>query len=94
MKKWTHIDFLRLDKYVMLTHTVLLKYLSVCYSNKKYDMILDVLDYISVSNHSGNYNYNFISNVMLGFSQFLNEIDVTILEFFEKLIQRILNVCL
>jgi hypothetical protein len=92
MKKWPHIDFLRLDKYSMLVNTVLKKYLSECYENKHYDMIFEVLDYISMSNHSGYYNYNFISNVLLTISQFISDINISNIEFYEKLIMGSLKV--
>jgi hypothetical protein len=92
MKKWIDIDFLRLDKYAMLIQNTIRKYLDDCLSNKKYDMILEIFDYMSKSHHSGNYNYNFINIVILTISQFLADLKDVDESFYTNMLKTVIKV--
>ena len=92
MKKWVDIDFLRLDKYAMLIQTIIRKYFDDCLSNKKYDMILEIFDYMSKSHHSGYYNYNFINLVINSISQFIIELNDLDQGFYTKMLITVIKV--
>jgi hypothetical protein len=95
MKKWTSIDFLRLDKYIMLVQTVLEKYFEVNFAKQKFENISEIVDYINELRNSGIYNFNFISSIVKPLSNTLERIiyESNINpEKFKKLVNKILNV--
>jgi hypothetical protein len=92
MIKWVDIDFLRLDKYAMLINAIIRKYFDDCLVNKKYDMILEIFDYMSKSHHSGYYNYNFINIVINSISKFLTELNDVDQGFYSKILSTVIKV--
>jgi hypothetical protein len=76
IKKWPKIDFLRLDKYIMLLQTIIRKYFDFNLKNNKFTDALRIFDYIVLAIKSGFYNFNFVSNV-------LNNIGYIIDQFFK-----------
>lgn len=74
IKKWTKIDFLRLDKYIMLTQTVLNNYFDFNLKNQLFSQILKVFDFISDCVDSRQYNFGFISNIIKIITKFLTDI--------------------
>ena len=77
IKKWPKIDFLRLDKYIMLTQTIIRKYFDYNLKNNNYSDALKIFDYIVLAITSGFYNFNFVSDV-------LNNIGYIIDQFFKE----------
>ena len=75
-KKWPKIDFLRLDKYIMLLQNIIRKYFDYNLKNNKFTDALKIFDYIVLAIKSGFYNFNFVSNV-------LNNIGYIIDQFFK-----------
>jgi len=76
IKKWPKIDFLRMDKYIMLTQTIIRTYFKYNLKNNEYNDSLRIFDYIVLAITSGYYNFNFVSNV-------LNNVGFIIDEFFK-----------
>jgi len=65
IKKWPKIDFLRLDKYIMLLQTIIRKYFDYNLKNNIiYTDSLRIFDFIGLAIKSGFYNFNFVSNVL------------------------------
>ena len=101
VKKWPKIDFLRMDKYIMLTGVIVKKFFNINLQNQNFEQNLKIYDIIILIIKSGNYNFSFVSIILKLISQFIDEIfkvDVDtevkhkflegyFLEFFEKLIK-------
>ncbi len=73
IKKWPKIDFLRLDKYIMLSQTIIRKYFDYNLKNNKFTDSLRIFDYIILAITSGFYNFNFVSNVLKNFGYIIDE---------------------
>ncbi len=101
VKKWPKIDFLRLDKYIMLTQTIVKKFFESNLQNQNFENILKIFKIMSLTITSGFYNFSFVSVILKLISFFIDDIfknegDIEIkkkflecyfLEFFEKLIE-------
>jgi hypothetical protein len=74
LKKWTKIDFLRMDKYTMLTQTVIKTYLEYNLNIQNNENILNFFDHVDFSIKSGHYNYSFIAVILKIFSYFIDEV--------------------
>ncbi len=74
IKKWSKIDFHRMDKYIMLTQNILKKYIYVNFQNENFDKILNFFEIISNSIESGIYNFSFISIILKLISFFIDDI--------------------
>ena len=73
-KKFKSIDVLRLDKYIMLIDQVISTYLVACLENKKFNSIINLINYFSreIKNNSNNYNFTFESNKIKIINRFIN----------------------
>lgn len=74
MKKWTKIDFLRMDKYIMLVQTIIRKYFEINLNDKNFNEILSIFDSISQCLNAGFYNFSFILQILNLFSWLIDEI--------------------
>jgi hypothetical protein len=95
MKKWTSIDFLRLDKYIMLVQTVLANFLNKCLELGNFKNLFIVFDYLSESRKSGFYNFNFVVSILKPISNALEKLIVqSSIENneYQNLVVKILNV--
>lgn len=100
IKKWPKIDFLRLDKYVMLTQTIVNKFFESNLHTQNFENILKIFNIMNQTITSGHYNFNFVSVILKIISNFIEEIfkkeseveiktkflECYFLEFFEKLL--------
>jgi hypothetical protein len=100
IKKWTKIDFLRLDKYIMLTQTIVKKFFENNMLSQNYENVLNIFKLIEITIKTGLYNFSFISVIMKLVAHFVDDLfktdsDIDIkkkflegyfLDFFEKLI--------
>jgi len=73
IKKWPKIDFLRVDKYIMMTRTILEKYFNFNLKHNSYKDCLRIFDYIILSVNSGFYNFNFLCQILNVISYMINE---------------------
>ncbi len=101
IKKWSRIDFLRMDKYIMLTQSVVKKFFAVNIQNQNFDQILKIFDIINMCITSGHYNFSFVSANLKIISHFIEDIfkndeeaeikgkflQCYFIEFFEKLLK-------
>lgn len=101
IKKWPKIDFLRLDKYTMLTQSIVRKFFENNLENQNFENIMKIFNIINMTITSGHYNFNFVSVILKLISWFIDDIfksegDVDIkrkflnghfLEFFENLLK-------
>ena len=73
-KKFKSIDVLRLDKYIMLIDQVISTYLVACLENKKFNSIINLINYFSreIKNNSNSYNFTFESNKIKIINRFIN----------------------
>jgi hypothetical protein len=94
MKKWTSIDFLRLDKYIMLVQTVLTNYLDKAIEGGILKNIYAVFDFLCESRKGGFYNFNFIACILKPISNALEKLIYIGVEpdDFKSLIEKVLNV--
>lgn len=93
IKKFSLIDFLRMDKYIMLTEVILKNFL--IHSNKEgnLDSILQFIQFFSSNLHCGNYNFCFVSIVIKIISTFIQEMSKEfIFLHFSALLDRLLEV--
>jgi hypothetical protein len=74
LKKWTQIDFLRMDKYIMLVEAVIKYYLEYNLSHKNFENVKNYFDHVENCVHSGFYNYSFISVILKLFIYILNDL--------------------
>ena len=101
VKKWPKIDFLRLDKYIMLAQTIVKKFFETNLQNQNFENILKIFKIMSLTITSGFYNFSFVSVILKLISFFIDDIfknegeieikkkflECYFLEFFEKLIE-------
>jgi len=101
IKKWPKIDFLRLDKYTMLTQSIVKKFFENNLENQNFENIMKIFNIMNMTITSGHYNFNFVSVILKLISRFIDDIfksegDVDIkrkflnghfLEFFENLLK-------
>lgn len=101
IKKWPKIDFLRLDKYTMLTQSIVRKFFENNLENQNFENIMKIFNIMNMTITSGHYNFNFVSVILKLISWFIDDIfksegDVDIkrkflnghfLEFFENLLK-------
>jgi hypothetical protein len=101
IKKWPKIDFHRMDKYIMLTQTILKRYFEVNLQNENFNILINFFDLISFCITSGFYNFSFISVILKLISFFIDDIfnnkeeaemkrkflEGYFLDFFEKLLK-------
>lgn len=101
IKKWPKIDFLRLDKYTMLTQSIVRKFFENNLENQNFENIMKIFNIMNMTITSGHYNFNFVSVILKLISRFIDDIfksegDVDIkrkflnghfLEFFENLLK-------
>ena len=73
VKRWPKIDFLRLDKYVMLAQTIIKKYFDFNLLKNSHKHCLKIFDFIILAIKSGFYNFNFISSVLNVVGYFIDE---------------------
>ena len=59
--KWSKIDFLRLDKYIMLMDTIYNKFFSYCFENKKYKKVKKLFEGVRRLSTTNNILINFSS---------------------------------
>ena len=73
-KKFKSIDVLRLDKYIMLIDQVISTYLVACLENKKFNSIVNLINYFAqeIKNNSNSYNFSFESNKIKIINRFIN----------------------
>jgi hypothetical protein len=64
LKKWTQIDFLRMDKYIMLVENVIKFYLEYNLSKRKFENLTNYFVYVENGLNSGFYNYSFTSVIL------------------------------
>jgi hypothetical protein len=76
IKKWTKIDFLRLDKYIMLTETIIKKYFEINILNQNLSHVLKIFHFILDCINAGYYNYSFLSIILKLYSFFIGELFV------------------
>jgi hypothetical protein len=100
IKKWPKIDFLRLDKYIMLTQSIVKKFFDSNLKNQNFDNILKIFNIMNLTITSGHYNFNFVSVILKIISYFIEDIfknedeleiktkflECYFLEFFENLL--------
>lgn len=72
IKKYSSIDFLRLDKYIMLTDQIISVYLHACLTKKKYSKINKVIQCLKNETSVHNFNYSFEVNVLKTIGRFID----------------------
>jgi hypothetical protein len=74
IKKWPKIDFLRLDKYTMLTQTVVKKFFENNLLTQNFDNIMKIFNIMNLTITSGYYNFNFVNGILKLISWFIDDI--------------------
>jgi hypothetical protein len=63
VKKWSLIDFLRMDKYIMLVESILQKFIDEKINNSLFSDIFLIFDFIKEVINTSNYNFSFITTL-------------------------------
>ncbi len=74
MRKFQSVDFLRSDKYLMLSDQIISTYLVSCLKNKKMNSINKFPIYLENEIKENNYNFSFEGNMIRIISRFVNYI--------------------
>ena len=74
MRKFQSVDFLRSDKYLMLSDQIISTYLVSCLKNKKMNSINKFPIYLENEIKGNNYNFSFEGNIIRIISRFINYI--------------------
>jgi hypothetical protein len=74
IKKWPKIDFLRLDKYTMLTQIIVKKFFEYNLENQNFENIMKIFNIMNLTITSGYYNFNFVSVILKLISWFIDDI--------------------
>ena len=74
MRKFQSVDFLRSDKYLMLSDQIISTYLVSCLKNKKMNSINKFPIYLENEIKGNNYNFSFEGNMIRIISRFVNYI--------------------
>ena len=74
LKKWTNIDFLRIDKYIMLAETIIKFYLEYNLSHKNFANVANYFGFVDDCVSSGFYNFSFISVILKMFIYIVDDL--------------------
>ena len=74
IKKWPKIDFLRLDKYTMLTQTIVKKFFEYNLNTQNFESLMKIFGIMNLTIKSGHYNFNFVSVILKLISWFIDDI--------------------